>query len=211
MTNVFSLKAAQPVAAGGRRLVFAHPDDPRLIIKVYRPEFLEREWGNPSWRQKKRRYRHLFPLFQEVREHIAICAAEGRPPKHMQNLVGFAETDYGLGLVYDAVFDGAGNYAPTLQMLIRDGRYTPEIASAFREFRDWLIETPIVVLDLRPANFVCAHDESGKPYFVIIDGIGEKTIIPIKGFVRWLNRRSKKRHLAVLERRLNRLGVEMPR
>ena len=202
MSEIFELKSLQPVARGGRRLVFTHPRDPALIIKVFRPDFLEKEWGKPSWRQKRKRYRHLFPLYQEVREHIAICAAEGRPPKHMQALTGFAETDYGPGLVYEAVLGPDGKFAPTLRDLIQRGEYTPEIQTAFRAFRDWLIDTPVVAADLRPENFVCARDANGKPYFVIIDGIGEKSVIPLKGFVRWLNRRSKRKQLKILDRRI---------
>jgi hypothetical protein len=203
MSQIIELKDTEPVAEGGRRLVFRHPSDPSLIIKVFRPEFLARQWGGPlSWRQKRRRYRHLFPFFQELREHVAVCALNGAPPKHMQNLVGFAETDYGMGLVYDAVLDAEGRYAPTLATLLDQGLYTAEIHRAFLEFRAWLIDAPIVVADLRPGNFVCARDADGRPYFVLIDGIGEKTVIPIKGLALWLNRRSKRRHLAWLDRRI---------
>jgi hypothetical protein len=208
MSQIIELRNVEPVARGGRRLVFRHPGDPALIIKVFRPEYLAKTGTGPlsAWRQKRRRYRHLFPFFQEVREHVAVCAAGGRPSRHMQNLVGFAETDYGMGLVYDAVLDTEGRYAPTLDDVIDRGLYTPEVQRAFEDFRAWLIDAPVVVNDLRGGNVVLAHDQGGAPFFVLIDGIGERTIIPIKGVALWLNRRSKKRHLALLDTRLVRMA-----
>jgi hypothetical protein len=202
MARILQLKATEPVAKGGRRLVFAHPDDPRLIIKVLQPAYLKREWPEPlTWRRKLKRYRRYFGYLQEVREHLAACTHYGTRPKHLQNLVGFIDTDYGLGLIYEPVLGPGGKFAPTLQSLLTHKLYTREIQQAYNEYRDWLINAPITVTDLRSDNIVCARDETGKPYFVQIDGVGEKTLVPIKGFVPWLNRRSKIRNLRKFEAR----------
>jgi hypothetical protein len=189
-----SLRERTPIAQGTRRVVYAHPDDPGLIIKVTRPDYLARRWtGTLSWRQKRRRYRHLLPFLLEIREHMAICAAWGSAPRHIQNLVGFANTDLGFGLVSEAARTASGAYAPTLHQIIMEGRFDERLATALETFRHDLLATPIVVTDLRPANIVCAEEPDGTPYFVLIDGIGEKTIVPINSFIGWLNRRYKER------------------
>jgi hypothetical protein len=206
MSNIIRLQGETPVAKGGRRLVYRHPGNPRWIIKVWRPDYEARHWSNPSWRQKRKRYQQFGPFFHEVREHLAICAKQGRVPRHMQSMVGFADTDLGLGLVYEAVFapDGVG-YAPDLKSIVLDGGYTPDIDAALQTFRAWLIDAPIVVGDLRPANLVLARDETGAPYFVLIDGIGEKMAIPIHGAWPWLNRIHTRGRLKALDIHLQRL------
>jgi hypothetical protein len=200
MSRPVEFRNTTPFATGGKRFVFRHPDDPSLIVKVLQPAYLRRQWSEPlSPRRRMKRYKHLFSQFQEVREHIAICTVEGRPPKYMQTLVGFMDTDYGPGLVYKAVFAPDGGFAPTLEDLVQSRRYTAEIAAAYAEFRAWLIEAPIVLTPLRPDNIVCARDEIGAPYFVLIDGIGERGTIPFKGMVPYLNKRSKLKDLRRME------------
>ncbi|HYI42781.1 MAG TPA: YrbL family protein, partial [Sphingomicrobium sp.] len=98
MSETIKLAGVTPLASGGRRLVFSHPDDPRLIIKVLQKSYIKRLIPNPeNWRQKRKRYKQYITYLQEAREHLAAYAACGERPKHMQNLVGFAGTDYGPG------------------------------------------------------------------------------------------------------------------
>lgn len=200
MSAIISLRDRTPIAQGARRVVYAHPDDPALIIKVTRPDYLARRWtGTLSWRQKRRRYRHLLPFLLEIREHMAICAAWGEAPRHIQNLTGFANTDLGFGLVSEAVRTASGDYAPTLHQVITEGRFDTRMAAALEIFRRDLLATPIVVTDLKPANIMCAEEADGTPFFVLIDGIGEKTVVPINSFVGRLNRRYKERWLQDFE------------
>lgn len=202
MSVMIRLSDRKPAAEGGRRLVFVHPDDPKLIIKVMKPSYMAQNWSAPlTIRQKTKRYKQHTYLFMEVREHLAACAKNGHPPKHLQNIVGFADTDLGLGLVYEAILGPDGKFAPTLQDFIDRGQYTPEIQKAFLEFRDWFVDAPIVTTPLHPDNMVLNRDETGKPYFVLIDGIGEKTVIPIKGWLQALNRRHKLKDLKRFDRK----------
>jgi hypothetical protein len=202
MSEILQLKDKTPLAKGGKRLVFRHPDDPGLIVKVLQGSYIKRLIPDPNnWRQKRKRYKEYITYLQEAREHIAACAAFGHPPKHMQNLVGFVDTDYGPGLVYEAVFAPGGTFAPTLKDLIGRGEVTPEIKQAYEEFRAWLIAAPIAITPLHNDNMVCVRDAAGKPYFVLIDGIGHRGTVPIKNIFPWLNRRSNRKNFEHLERR----------
>ena len=202
MSGMLQLKDKTPLAKGGKRLVFRHPDDSGLIVKVLQDSYIRRLIPNPgNWRRKQKRYKQYITYLQEVREHFAACAAFGHPPKYMQNLVGFTNTDYGPGLVYEAVFGPAGTFAPTLKDLIDRDEATPDIKQAYEEFRAWLIAAPIAITPLHNDNIVCVRDAAGKPYFVLIDGIGHRGTVPIKGIFPWLNSRSNRKNFEHFERR----------
>jgi hypothetical protein len=201
MAEALRLDESTLLARGGKRYVFRHPDNPRLIIKVLQASYLKRIMPDPdNWRRKRKRYKQYITYLQEAREHLAACAFYGEPPRHMQKLVGFVQTDYGPGLIYEAVFGPDGKFAPTLQDLIDRGEATAEIKQAYEEFRAWLIDSPIAITPLHSDNMVCIRDGAGKPYFVLIDGIGERGTVPIKGVIPWLNRRSKRKNFAFFER-----------
>lgn len=198
------LKHLEPVAAGTRRFVFVHPHDSGLLVKVLRPDRMKDWWPRPvPWRRRTRRFQHLFPFFQEVREHMAACVEDGRPPRHLQNIVGFADTDYGLGLVYSAVRQPDGRLAPTLSSLIRTAEPDACIA-AFEEFKKWLMQSRIVISELHMSNIVCTTDVKGF-HLVLIDGVGDKAIIPLRGYIPWLNRWRKRQYLTKLEQTLRRI------
>jgi hypothetical protein len=202
MSRTLKLKDETPLAKGGRRLVFRHPHDPRLIVKVLQDTYIKRLIPDPdNWRQKQKRYKRYITYLQEAREHLTACALFGTPSKHMQKLAGFVDTDYGQGIVYEAAFGPDGNFAPTLDAMIKQGRYTPEIAQAYEEFRAWLIDAPVVITPLHTDNLVCVRDDAGKPYFILIDGIGERAAVPIKGVFPWLNRRAKLKNVRRFEQR----------
>ena len=63
MGKLVELSGLQPLASGQKRLVFTHPDDPSLVIKVMRPEFRPRDGQSTSpWSMLVLRY-----YFRELR------------------------------------------------------------------------------------------------------------------------------------------------
>ena len=56
MDPILKLKDCTPLAQGGSRLVFEHPNDADLLVKVIRPEVIEDRFGkNTKWYKKRRR------------------------------------------------------------------------------------------------------------------------------------------------------------
>jgi hypothetical protein len=189
------LKDAKIIAAGRTRDVYRHPDDPTLLIKVIRPSAIEQRYGRgaPWYKFKRRRYRHLIAYLREVREQIAVHAAgEGHPP-FLQKIVGFAETDLGMGLVVEAVRGADGDFAPTVADLAREGRLDPGRRAALDRFLDEVVVSPVIVADLNPFNVVCGLAPDGSEHFVLIDGIGHKNLIPLERMSARINRWSKAR------------------
>ena len=83
-----------------------------------------------------------------------------------------------------------GALAMTLQDAIESGQYSQQTDEALSEFLDWLIKSDIVAVDVHLKNIV-VNEKNGA--LVLIDGIGDKTFLPVRSWFSWLNRSYKKR------------------
>jgi hypothetical protein len=203
MSKITPLKDLQVLASGATRDVYRHPINPEFLIKVVRQTTTTEGSGNNDlwyksywrhYRQQNRRYRHLIPYLREVREYIAIHALEeGSPPSWLQKIVGFVETDRGLGLVVEAIFAEDGKLAPTLRTMARSGPLKPEEQAALDFFLKTLIRSPIALTDIQPNNIVYGISDNGTKQFVLIDGTGHKTLIPIVLMSQWINKWNNRR------------------
>jgi hypothetical protein len=195
LTRRITLADRQPLASGSTRAVYVHPGDADLLIKVMRPDIIEKRYGKGRrWYKAPRRYHHFISYLREVREEIALRAQYGgRHPKSLQTVVGFVETDLGLGLVVEAVKGRGGGLAPPLPTVIGEGRFDAKAKADLQACLAELLELPIVIGDLHAANVVYAWTEEHGDHFVLIDGIGCKTLIPVNRMSRIINRYSKRR------------------
>lgn len=189
MTRI-DLTGSEIVATGRTRDVYRHPHDASLLVKVIRPASIEERYGSgqPWYKLRKRRYRHFISYLREVREHIAVRALRIEHPAYLQNIVGFADTEFGLGLVVEAVRGRDGNYAPTVASLIKRDALDRDLMAKLDQFFDELVASPVILADLNIYNIVCGYTPERGDHFVLIDGIGHKTVIPFERFSRRINR-----------------------
>lgn len=206
-----SLDKLEPVALGGVRRVFRHPDDPALLVKVIRPDVVEQKFGSGrKWHKSlPRRYRQYISYLREIREQVALFANGDEHPEFVQRVVGFADTDLGPGLIVAAEFGRDGKLAPTLYDLIVRGRFDAKMRAELERFCADLQASDVMVGDLHPRNLVYAYTPARGDHFVIIDGLGFKTVVPLERAHRFFNRASKRmrirhmlRNIARLEERL---------
>lgn len=194
--RMIKLSHLQPLASGSTRDVYLHPQDPDLLIKVIRRSAIEKRYGKGRpWYKLTRRYRHFISFFREIREEIALRAVTDQHPASLQEIIGFAETDLGFGLVVAAAKDRNGELAPTLPELIARGEFNAESKAALEHCLKELLESPIVLADLHGGNLVYAWSPEHGDHFVVIDGIGCKTLIPIGSMSKRLVRISKQRRI----------------
>lgn len=206
---MITLSGLQPIACGQKRLVFAHPDDPSLVIKVMRPEFRSRNAGPAShWSKLVSRYYFSISFMRELRELVGLRFEDDAPPRYLHQVVGFAETDHGLGLVSVALRARDGNYAPTLKALIEQRRIDARAVADLERFCRELSSSKVVIGDLHIGNVVYAADEDGELRFVLVDGIGDKTFVPLLRMSALLSRRSKARKIARLWATLERMATQ---
>lgn len=192
---MFRLKDADVIAAGHTRDVYRHPDDASLLIKVIRPSAIEGRYGRgaPWYKFKRRRYRHLITYLREVREQIAVHAVGEPHPPFLQKIVGFVETDMGMGLVVEAVRAADGTSAPTVAALAAGGLLDQVRLAELDRFLQEMVNSPVIVADLNPFNVVYGRGAGGVDHFVLIDGIGHKNLIPLERMSARINRWSKAR------------------
>lgn len=199
-----SLKDSSPIAKGGLRLVFPYPGDPSRLVKVMRPDKVASRYGDEggTWFRRNRRHGEYILFVREIREYIAAYASHGRSLPFVQRIRGLVETDLGLGLVLDAARDREGNLAPTLAKVIFSGGFDREAEEALATFLREMQECDVVFADLHERNLVYAAGEDGKLRFVMIDGLGSSTILPLKSWFPSLNRRSKAKRIERLRKRV---------
>lgn len=186
------LSDREPLARGRSRLVFEHPDDPSLIIKVIRPDVIDARFGSgAAWYKRRRRFGRYISYVREFQEHVAVRASCDASPHFLQEVHGLVETDLGLGLVTSAARTEDGRLAPSLSELMQNGGFDRDAADRLEEFLRQLLDCPVIVSDLNPGNLVYAHTPDHGRHFVLIDGLGNNNIWPLKALSRRLNRRSK--------------------
>jgi hypothetical protein len=197
-TPLIQLAPCTPIAGGNNRHVYAHPADPALLIKIVKPDAYARRSGpEGSWTKRwLRRYKQYLGFLRETQEFLASQLDEGGRPYWVQTVVGFAETDLGLGFVTRAERDRTGAYARTLAQLIADGAYTAEARQALNRFLDSFLASRVIVTDLGIKNLVYAYSPEHGDHFVLIDGYGEKNFLPLNSYCPWLHQRHKRKRVA---------------
>ena len=205
MDKIIKLKDESPLARGRSRLVFRHPDDPDLIIKVVRPEVIEDRFGNNTkWYKKRRRFGRFISYMREIQEFLAVQSSMDKSPHFLQRIVGFTQTDLGLGLVIEAVLDPNGQLAPTIFALIKSGQFDDQAKDALRSTLDQILHCNVIISDLNPGNLVYTSSPEHGHYFVLIDGLGNNSLIPSKIISSRLNQRSKRGRFDRLYSRIER-------
>lgn len=209
--ELLELRDETPLTQGRMRIVFRHPRDPALLVKVIRPDILDERWGSGApWYKKRRRFGQYISFIRETEEYIAGCAGGGDAPAFAQKILGYVETDYGLGMVVRAVLDRDGNPAPTLGQILLRGGYDTKVKADLETFVHSVVNSDLIVADFNLHNIVYGHDERHGDHFVLIDGLGLSTILPFKTLSRAFNRFSKrgrvKRMYARIDRNLRRIA-----
>ena len=199
----FLLQATEPLYRGYQRLVFQHPDQPELLIKVVRSDYAEAKFGPGSpFHNRHRRCRHYQVFLRELQEYLVACARSADCLPFLQEIVGLVHTDLGLGMVVRKVCGPDGKPAPSLSRLAGQGALDAARMQLLDRCLEVLQASAVVVDDLNPGNLVLGTEPSGAECWVLIDGLGSSTLIPLKALVPWANRQSKRRRIARLRAQL---------
>ena len=191
------------LAQGSSRVIYRHPDNCNWLIKVLKPEYIERKSGAKAPWYKKLRPLGCFVGFErEFREQLKIYLHYGYHPSCLYFIVGMQPTNLGLGQVVEVVSGRDGQLAPTLRTLIRRGHYDSCAEQALERFFDWLLESPITISDLTLDNLVYSYDESKGDFFCLIDGAGDPNLMPLKSVLSYWNRLSKKKWIGKMYKRI---------
>lgn len=184
---------SKAVATGGRRCIFVHPLDPRLLLKVRHRNLRLCDVSGVlqfcRWLKDTYDRRILSP--RELEEYRRLQRSKTLP-SFLPVLAGTVRTNLGLALSVSAVRDPSGNLAPTLCESVLAGRLDGRLEGAIDEFLAQVMASPVVAADLHSRNIV--YDEMHHR-FMLVDGIGDKTFLPLRSWFAFVNRYSKKKYI----------------
>jgi hypothetical protein len=211
MPEILKLQHLKPIASGRTRLVYPHPEDAHLVVKVFHPvgiaRYLRRNATVPGFGPGQE---HVGLFLRELREQLAIYSRNEPDPHFLETIVGIARTDMGPGLVAAAVRGHDGGYAPTLRTIVAEGRFSAQVRRNLEGFFDQIMQSDVVVGGLTFNNLLYAYDDRHGDHFVLVDGLGERTSIPFNSISRILNRISKRRRIKrFYARTLRRTGASL--
>ena len=215
---MLKLKQSQPVISGTNRHVYQHPDNEGWLVKVIRSEIVDKNRKGGLAKVKRgrsynypRRHGIYTSFIRELDEYLAIRARYYEPVPCIQQIFGVVETDLGIGLVVEKLCGRDGRLAPTLLSLVKTFGFTQEIRAMFNEFIDAIVSRDIVTSDFNPHNIVYINDAVHGERLVLVDGLGEKALIPVNKYSRYINRRSNLRRSLRTIRLLEKLGGSGPK
>lgn len=107
----------------------------------------------------------------------------------IETVHGFVGTDLGLGLVTEKIISPSGT-PKTLSYLSSHDEFTAKHANALDQFFDECCQLHIVFGEVNIAGLMYTENRRGRPEFVLIDGIGEKLIIPFRSMSKTINTRN---------------------
>src|SRR5688572_28848487 len=96
-SDLVLLSGLQPLAYGRCRAVYRHPENPRWLIKIIRPDTPPRD----AWYKARRRYGPFLPTLRELKEFLSIHARRPEDNALVESIVGFVQTDLGLGFIVE--------------------------------------------------------------------------------------------------------------
>lgn len=173
----------KPIASGRHRLVFQHPDAPDSLVKVMRPELVERNSRDEPWYRRLARTGPYLGYVREFNEYLASRhAAGGLSP--LARILGLAETDLGPGLVVEKICGADGGMALHLDAWVRHHGLTDNMQAALDRLLAQLLEHNVIAADLHARNLACEEKPDGQLRLVMIDGFGEKNFIPLRSMSR---------------------------
>lgn len=189
--QVMHLSDRDIVAKGGHRNVYACPNQPELLVKVTRPRFRR----NRSI--MKRAVRRLLPdsafrnALKELECEMKAALKSGLDISRLPlaRSFGVVQTDVGPGVVVERISTEDGALAQNLLSMCARQEMTAETLDDLNIFVRKLFEFQIVGRDIHGKNIVYGLRDDIRMFF-LIDGYGERNLVPLRSLSRRLNDRS---------------------
>lgn len=190
------------IGQGTIKSVYQHPQHAEQVIKVVHPAIVSPTGGFAKHSGLKQTlHQGIYRQFRrEIIQYLQLCKnhyGTGQFTFPVETPYGLVATDQGLGLVTEKITapDGQGW---TLYDLARGPGLEPKHYQALAQFFDDCVRLHIVFGEVNIAGIMYTESRSGRPEFVLVDGIGEKLLIPIRA----MSARISGRYVRKVQRRI---------
>ena len=195
-TETIKLSGLRPLTSGARRRVYALPGHPDLLVKVvpphkvYAPGMVKRLIRGVL---ASTRYRNVL---SEVNCEMVLSLGLGPDcsVSPLPKCLGVVSTDLGAGVIVERISDRAGGLARTLSDLCASNEMDLDRLCHLNNLVAKLFDMHIVAPDLHAGNIVFGQ-RHGKDAFFVVDGYGERTVIPLRSLSQWLNNHSPRKRM----------------
>lgn len=201
------LSDAQFITQGTGRRIYMHPDRADVVIKLHKP-FRPKPlaWLHTLLRRNRRRFGPLMHSFVEVDEIAAVVGRTGHVPTFATQFLGFIDTNLGAGAMFEAVITTDGNLAPNLEDHAQATAYDPAIVAAIDQLWDDVFQSGMVVSDPSLRNAIPVANGPHGYSLILIDGLGERTLIPIQSLSRFAHQMACNKARAKMQHGYDRLA-----
>lgn len=173
------------LASGSGRSVFQHPHMNDVVIKIHFASDKRRLGAfYKFFRPRKRRYNFIYNSMVEVEEFASVVAHNSIKPDFISQFLGFVNTTIGAGVMFEAVTKPDGSLADTLLTHAELRGFESKIISEIDIFWDSVIEYRVAICDSNLSNLVVTGGVETGYKLVLIDGLGDQTLIPLQSFSR---------------------------
>ncbi len=188
------LKNLNLLGEGTQKRVYEHPKDASKVIKVMKPEHATATGGRVGQHHlRAHRSQGIYKQFRrELLQYLQLCKNNYGNFNFIfpvETVYGFIATDEGLGLVTEKILDPTGS-ATSLYELETHNVFGDKHAQALDSFFDACADQHVVFGEVNIAGIMYTEQRQGFPEFVLVDGIGEKLLIPFRAMSKSINVRN---------------------
>lgn len=182
------------IDAGTQKDIYQHPCEADRVIKVMKLEHATDNGGRSGQHYlRAHRSQGIYRQFRrELLQYLQLCKNHYSKLTFtfpIETVYGFVATDQGLGLVTEKIVASNGS-SVTLEALCAGNTFNKNHAKALDTFFDDCCALHIVFGEVNIAGIMYTEARQGTPEFVLVDGIGEKLIIPFRSMSKTINTRN---------------------
>lgn len=175
--------------------IFQHPEVDGALLKV-RVDEPKRSYLIPRYAEW--RYGNLRQWSREANEYLAALNRGCPEIERLARFMGYAPTSLGPAIAVEKMTGPDGGLAPSLAAEMAAAQKKPnkvkQLKAELLELLDDLERGRIIVGDMGIANIVRAEERGGR--LVVIDGLGERVLLPLTVVSDWAFRQSMARRRA---------------
>lgn len=182
------LTGQEPLVMGSWRLVYQHPHDKNALIKIMRTDG-KAQRARQAWYKAKPREGAYLLFSREFHEFLVSEANSDGRTRPIPRIHGLVETDLGLGMIAERLTDRHGSLAPTLEKKLAETGFTAHYERLLLDLIAEINRRRIVLVEFKLANIVVAEDDAGRERLVLVDGLGDSSLLPLHSLIQSANTR----------------------
>lgn len=191
--DLLNVDELQLIGEGGYKVVYQHPTDNKKVIKLMRPQRIAEDGTfKKHGRFKKHSMQGMYRQFRrEIIQYLELCKNNYKIKDYqfpVETPYDFLPTSIGLGITVEKIISPSGG-VESLANLVENNKFDSKHLIALEKFFQDCIDLHVVFGEVNANGILYTEKRNNRPEFVLVDGIGEKLVIPLRSFFKKNNTR----------------------